>query len=129
MDKIVSNTSNFETGMDYSSGFDWDNEIQGHLLSAYSIGYVFGNLMGGSICAFFGAKRYMAVSMVLAGLVQLASPLAALQGPWFLYTLRLLFGASVSISYISQKSVKSQLGFIYCVRLFDLVGTTEVKPS
>ena len=76
--------------------FDWGNEIQGHLLSAYPIGYISGNLMGGPICNHFGAKRYMGVSMILGGILQLASPLAASQGPWFLYALRLVFGASVS---------------------------------
>ena len=35
--------------------------------------------------------------MILAGILQLASPLAASQGPWFLYSLRLVFGASVRI--------------------------------
>ena len=77
--------------------FDWGNEIQGHLLSAYPIGYIFGNIMGGPLCNHFGAKKYMGVSMFLAGILQLASPLAACQGPWFLYALRLVFGASVSL--------------------------------
>ena len=76
--------------------FDWDNEIQGQLLSAYPIGYIFGNIMGGPLCNYLGAKRYMGVSMILAGILQLASPLAACQGPWFLYALRLVFGARVS---------------------------------
>ena len=84
------------SAMDSVTNFDWDNEIQGHLLSAYPIGYIFGNIMGGPLCNHFGAKRYMGVSMILAGILQLASPVAASQGPWFLYSLRLVFGASVS---------------------------------
>ena len=36
---------------------DWDNEIQGHLLSAQSIGYILGNFVGGPLCGYFGGKK------------------------------------------------------------------------
>ena len=79
-----------------NSGFDWGNEIQGHLLSAFVVGYIFGNIIGGSLVAFMGAKKFTVLSMALIGLLQLASPIAASQGPWFLYSLRFLFGVLVS---------------------------------
>ena len=96
-------------------GFGWDNEIQGHLLSAYAIGHFFGNLMAGSLCAFFGPKKYMVVSMALTGAVQLASPFAAYKGPWYLYTLRILFGLCVSNKLCNFKKFYSCLLLLFFI--------------
>ena len=94
-------------------GFGWDNEIQGHLLSAYAIGHFFGNLMAGSLCAFFGPKKYMVVSMALTGALQLASPFAAYKGAWYLYTLRILFGLCVSHKLYNFKKCYSCLLLLF----------------
>ena len=77
----------------------WDESIQGRLLSVYALGYIVGNLSGGTICALMGAKNYMTMSMAVTGSLQMLSPVAAVQwnGHWFLCSLRFLFGACVSI--------------------------------
>ena len=80
--------------------FDWDDTIQGHLLSAYAFGYILGNLSGGTLCSLFGGKKYMAAAMTLQGILQLLSPVAATQSHWFLWCLRFLFGAAVSLNCI-----------------------------
>ena len=77
--------------------FEWDNIIQGQLLSAYAFGYIFGNLSGGTLCSLFGGQKYMAVSMTLTGVLQLISPIAATQSHWLLWCLRFLFGACVRV--------------------------------
>ena len=76
--------------------FEWDSSIQGQLLSAYGIGYIFGNISGGTLCALFGGKRYMAIALGISALLQFLSPIAAKQSHWFLYGLRLVFGLCVS---------------------------------
>ena len=78
------------------SEFEWDDSIQGYLLSAFAVGHIVGNISGGFFCSIFGGKLYMSVTMAFIGLFQLASPFAARLSPWFLYALRVLFGACVS---------------------------------
>ena len=80
-----------------SLGLEWDESVQKRLLSVYSLGYIIGNVSGGTFCALMGAKNYMALTMAITGLLQLLSPVAAEQGHWLLYLLRFLFGACVGI--------------------------------
>ena len=82
-------------------GFDWGNEIQGHLLSSYSYGYIIGNVLGGPMCEYFGAKKVMAVALILTGLSQLASPYASGTSPWLLFICQLVAGMSVSVQDLS----------------------------
>ena len=81
---------------DGNPDFEWDDTIQGYLLSAYGFGFILGNLSGGTFCALFGGKKYMAVTMTLTAVLQLVSPVAATQSHWLLFCSRLLFGACVS---------------------------------
>ena len=87
-----------EGGVDVSRNreFEWDSSIQGQLLSAYGIGYIFGNISGGTLCALFGGKIYMTIALGISALLQFLSPIAAKQSHWFLYGLRLIFGSCVS---------------------------------
>ena len=39
------------------AAFDWDNTIIGHLLSAYGMGHILGNLTGGLFCSLIGGKK------------------------------------------------------------------------
>ena len=80
-----------------SINFDWGNEIQGHLLSSYSYGYIIGNVLGGPMCEYFGAKKVMAVALILTGLSQLASPYASGTSPWLLFFCQLVVGICVSV--------------------------------
>ena len=76
--------------------FKWDVAIQSHLLSAYGMGYIFGNLTGGLFCSLLGGTNFMAIGMFLSGIFQLVSPASAETSPWLLYLLRFLVGACVS---------------------------------
>ena len=82
--------------------FDWESNIIGHLLSAYGMGHILGNLTGGLFCSLIGGKKYMAIALTLSGISQLASPIAAETSPWLLYSLRFLFGACVSFILLFQ---------------------------
>ena len=85
--------------MDQGSHFDWGNEIQGHLLSASSYGFVIGNVLGGPICGYFGGKKSMAVTLALTGMSQIASPLASATSYWLLFICQLVTGMCVSSFY------------------------------
>ena len=76
--------------------FNWDGAIQSHLLSAYGMGYIFGNFTGGLFCSLLGGTNFMAIGMFLSGIFQLVSPASAETSPWILYLLRFLVGACVS---------------------------------
>ena len=92
-------TKETNTSLPQNNGFDWDNEIQAQLLSAYNIGFIFANIFGGPLCALFGPKRVMAVGLFANGLSHLASPLASLLSHWLVFFLQVAIGASVSHSF------------------------------
>ena len=77
--------------------FEWNDTIQGNLLAAYGFGFILANLSAGTLCALCGGKKYMAITMAIIGVMQLISPVAALQSHWLLWSTRFLFGACVSI--------------------------------
>ena len=85
--------------MDQGSHFDWGNEIQGHLLSASSYGFVIGNVLGGPICGYFGGKKSMAVTLALTGMSQIASPFASATSYWLLFICQLVSGMCVRSFY------------------------------
>ena len=75
---------------------DWDNKIQGHLLSAQSIGYILGNFVGGPLCGYFGGKKVMAAALVMNGLSQFASPFLSQMSHWSLFICQFVVGICVS---------------------------------
>ena len=79
------------------SHFGWSNEIQGHLLSGNSYGFVIGNILGGPICGYLGGKKSMAITLVFTGLSQLASPLASYMSHWLLFLCQFIAGICVSV--------------------------------
>ena len=81
--------------MSNNDTFDWDNDVQGKLLSAYNIGYVIGNVMGGPLCGYFGPKQVMGAALFANGLSQLASPVASAESYWLLFCLQLVQGVCV----------------------------------
>lgn len=81
---------------DHGKGFDWDNEVQGKLLSAYNIGFILGNIIGGPLCGYFGPKSVMAAGLFANGLSLLASPVASAQSHWLLFCLQIVQGTCVS---------------------------------
>ena len=105
----------------HGNGFDWDNDVQGQLLSAFNIGFIFGNVVGGPLCGFFGPKRVMAAALFASGLSQLASPEASSQSHWLLFVLQIVQGVCVRIShnqFLKTSNILTKTSFyIQCLPL------------
>ena len=99
-DHQINNHGYTNSSFDLTSkdGFDWGNDIQGLLLSAYNYGFIIGNFIGGPLCGIFGPKRVMAAGLFANGLSQLASPLASAHSYWLLFCLQIIQGICVIIT-------------------------------
>ncbi|XP_047003976.1 sialin-like [Schistocerca americana] len=73
---VTNTSSSSQTGE-----FDWDEEMQGHILSSYYYGYVAMQIVGGHSAAKFGGRWVYGAGLFAAGLLTLLGPLAAYAGP------------------------------------------------
>ncbi|XP_015912598.1 sodium-dependent phosphate transport protein 1-like isoform X2 [Parasteatoda tepidariorum] len=72
--------------------FNWNPEIQGYILSAGYIGYLFTQIPGGFLTARYGVKRILITSILGASLCNLVSPAAARIHPYLLAVAQLFRG-------------------------------------
>ncbi len=72
--------------------FDWSDNLQGVVLSAFSYGYISTQLIGGVLAGRFGAKKTMFVGIALSTVTTLLGPLAAIVSPYLLIGLQILNG-------------------------------------
>lgn len=73
--------------------YDWDQEMQGIILSSFFWGYVITHLPGGVLAEKFGGKYTLGLGILSTALFTLATPIAVVWGgPWALVVLRMLMG-------------------------------------
>ena len=80
---------------DYRGEFSWSAKEQGLLLSGFSIGYVFTQLLGGYLSERFGGKWVLGISTFVCGVLSMLIPIMAKIGgdnPLPVFAVRVLQG-------------------------------------
>lgn len=72
--------------------YAWDSNTQGLLHGAFYYGYVISQVFGGWISHRIGAKFPIGISIFSIGILTLLSPLAADNGVWLFFIIRLVIG-------------------------------------
>lgn len=76
----------------YRDRFDWDEETQGQVLSAFYYGYIITHLPGGVLSQKFGGKHTMGFGILSTALFTLMTPFVAYMGSTQLTILRFVEG-------------------------------------
>lgn len=88
-----SNKSNrFVVNNDFGGQFDWDEETQGKVLSAFYYGYIVTHLPGGALSQKFGGKHVMGFGILSTAVFTLMTPFVARMGSTELTILRFVEG-------------------------------------
>lgn len=77
---------------DYGHRFDWDQETQGMVLSAFYYGYIVTHIPGGSLAQRFGGKFTVAYALMSTATLTLFTPTVARMGSKHLMVLRFVEG-------------------------------------
>ncbi|XP_069690986.1 sialin-like [Periplaneta americana] len=78
--------------------FSWDEETQGHVLSAYYYGYVITQLIGGRLSEIFGGKMVYGPGIAFSGILCLFTPVAARANFYAFIIVRVLTGAASGVA-------------------------------
>ncbi|PSN29208.1 hypothetical protein C0J52_26020 [Blattella germanica] len=77
--------------------FEWDEELQGYILSSYYYGYLATQLLGGRLSEIFGTKLVFGSGVFLSGLITILSPVLARVDASGLIAARVMAGLSGGI--------------------------------
>lgn len=82
--------------------FDWDEKIQGLVLSSFFWGYVITQMPGGMLADKYGGKATLGLGMLFSSIGTIITPVVArIYGPEALIVLRLIIGlAQVPMDFI-----------------------------
>uniref|UniRef100_A0A7M5WSP1 Sialin n=1 Tax=Clytia hemisphaerica TaxID=252671 RepID=A0A7M5WSP1_9CNID len=111
---LVAMTSNHTRvradGTEYTAlaEFQWNRELQGHLLAAFYYGYIITQIPGGYIAARFGGKNLFGFAILISGFLTLLTPLAAKEHWVLLFVLRLVEGLCEGCIYPAMYSIWSR---------------------
>lgn len=72
--------------------FDWDEQTQGLILSAFYWGYVLTHLPGGLLAEKFGGKQTLGLGILSTAVLTCLTPLAARAGAHWLIAVRFVEG-------------------------------------
>ena len=78
--------------------FLWDKDVQGHILGSFFYGYLISQIPGGILAERYGGKWVFGVSLGIATVATLLTPVAATLNMGFLIFLRVIVGVG-SVSY------------------------------
>ncbi|XP_050432550.1 sialin-like isoform X2 [Adelges cooleyi] len=87
-----SNTTSTHYEEDTSSRFDWDEETQGLILSAFYYGYIITHVPGGLLAQRFGGKHTMGLGILSTAVLTMFTPMVARMGSTQLMILRFVEG-------------------------------------
>lgn len=88
--------------------FNWDKKAQGLLLSAYFYGYLFPNLIGGSLAGMFGGRKVVFFTMLISSIVTALSPFAANDNFIFMFIMRFILGLMGGFLYPALHQIISK---------------------
>ena len=80
-----------------SHGFDWDQELQGHIISSFYYGYMAFQVFGGRFAEAFGAKWLCALALLIPGIINLLTPVISHWGSGYLIASRIILGMFQSV--------------------------------
>ena len=73
-------------------GFNWDNELQGHILGAFFYGYITAQILGGRLAEEFGGKYLYGLGVLCTATLSLLTPILAHTSPYLLIGSRAMEG-------------------------------------
>lgn len=88
--------------------FHWDKKAQGLLLSSYFYGYIFPNLLGGSLAEIYGGRKVIFAAMFLSAVITAISPFAAHDNFIYMFIMRLVLGILAGFFYPASHQVISK---------------------
>ncbi|CAB0004837.1 unnamed protein product [Nesidiocoris tenuis] len=88
--------------------FDWDEQTQGYILSAFYWGYVITHLPGGLLAQRFGGKQTLGLGILSTALLTLATPFAARAGANWMIAVRLLEGLGEGTTFPALNQLLAQ---------------------
>ena len=89
----------FQTGE-----FDWSEDLQGIVLSAFGYGYLVVMPFGGYIVNRFGAKIVLLLGLIGTAVLTILSPVASEVSPYLLVTLESIKGAFI-VRYLHVSAI------------------------
>ncbi|KAJ9591413.1 hypothetical protein L9F63_002019, partial [Diploptera punctata] len=78
--------------------FDWDEELQGHILSVTGYGGIVTNLLGGRLSETFGPKYVFGFGVLLTGILTMLCPVAARWDVSAFLTVRVIIGLTAGVN-------------------------------
>lgn len=101
---VVYRSSNY----DHDEQFNWNKKAQGLLLSAYFYGYLFPNLIGGSLAGMFGGRKVVFFTMLISSIITALSPFAANDNFIFMFIMRFILGLMGGFLYPALHQIISK---------------------
>lgn len=92
--RLLSNRPYNRVPFQQDGEFKWEAELQERLRSAFSWGFVLTQLVGGRLAGVLGGKLLLLLGVVLAAVLTLLVPVAAVRGPYWLLAARIMIGAA-----------------------------------
>ncbi len=121
-----------------SDEMNWTPEKQGLALSAFFIGYIFTQILGGRLADKYGAKIVLAVGVVVWSLATLLTPPAAFMGFAVLIAMRIIMGVGEGVAlpavyslygrWLPQEEKARAIGFTYSAIPLGSVLALVVTP-
>lgn len=142
---VAATTSHFNSS-DFSNSTDihkqhfiddhyaWNKKDQGLLLSAYFYGYIFPNLLGGSLASIYGGRIVIFITMFISAIITVLSPFAANNNFVYMFIMRLILGIMAGFLYpaehqlISKWSPPDEKGKFVSTLLGGIFGTLVTWP-
>lgn len=97
--------------------FEWSEETQGLILSAFYYGYILTHVPGGLLAQKFGGKQTLGLGILCTAVFTLLTPTVAYMGAWPLIVLRFLMGVGevcfVTFPSLTCKRIIIKIGVNY----------------
>ncbi|XP_049765915.1 putative inorganic phosphate cotransporter [Schistocerca cancellata] len=84
--------ANTTSGVSQPGDFEWDEDMQGYILSSYYYGYAPVNIIAGYTASRYSARWVYCTGLLMAGLFSVLGPLAAEGGPVVFMLTRIIVG-------------------------------------
>jgi len=88
--------------------FNWDSQLQGHILSAFYYGYMFTQVPGGYIAARYGGKGLFGTAILFSAILTLLTPMASRKHWSVLFAMRFLEGLCEGCIYPAMYAMWSR---------------------
>ena len=113
----------FQTGE-----FDWSEDLQGIVLSAFGYGYLVVMPFGGYIVNRFGAKIVLLLGLIGTAVLTILSPVASEVSPYLLVTLESIKGAFI-VRYLHVSAIFTGFVFIFFLSLIKYVAKVNNRMT